>query len=182
VDTPTPVAKILAANHDRFLRFLERRVGRRDLAEEILQDAFVRGLARADTVQQSESAIAWFYRLLRNALVDHHRRQDSERRVLQAVANETDPAAPDEELMSTVCNCVDDLLVTLKPEYAQALRQVDMNGVAVTAFAEEAGITASNAGVRVHRARQALKRRVEESCGTCAEHACLDCQCKAAAT
>src|SRR5688500_16667925 len=78
--TPTPVAKILAANHDRFLRFLERRVGRRDLAEEILQDAFVRGLSRAETVQASESAIAWFYRLLRNALIDHHRRADSERR------------------------------------------------------------------------------------------------------
>jgi RNA polymerase sigma-70 factor (ECF subfamily) len=29
----------------------------------------------------------------------------------------------------------------------------------------------------VHRARQALRRRLEESCGTCAEHACLDCSC-----
>jgi len=181
VETPTPVARTLAANHDRFLRFLERRVGRRDLAEEILQDAFVRGLARADSIQQTESAIAWFYRLLRNALVDHHRRQDSERRALQAVASEAQPAVPlDEELMTTVCTCVDDLLGTLKPEYAQAIRQVDMHGASVTAFAEQIGITPGNAGVRIHRARQALKRRVEESCGTCAEHACLDCQCKAA--
>jgi RNA polymerase sigma-70 factor (ECF subfamily) len=60
VDTTPEIARTLAANHDRFLRFLERRVGRRDLAEEILQDAFVRGLARADSVQASESAIAWF--------------------------------------------------------------------------------------------------------------------------
>jgi RNA polymerase sigma factor (sigma-70 family) len=177
VDTTPEIAKTLAANHDRFLRFLERRVGGRDLAEEILQDAFVRGLARADSIQASESAIAWFYRLLRNALVDHHRRQDSERRALQAVASE--PTAPtDEELMSTVCDCVDDLLATLKPEYASAIRSVDMNDTTLTAFATDSGITPGNAAVRLHRARQALRKRVEESCGTCAEHACLDCECR----
>jgi RNA polymerase sigma-70 factor (ECF subfamily) len=179
----TRVAKILAANHERFLRFLERRVGRRDLAEEILQDAFVRGLARAGSVQDSESAIAWFYRLLRNALVDHHRHADSERRALQAVAaapGEPSPQ-PDEELMNTVCACVDDMLATLKPEYAQALRSVEMNGASVGAFAAEAGITPGNAAVRIHRARQALRRRVEESCGTCAVHACLNCDCQAQA-
>jgi RNA polymerase sigma-70 factor (ECF subfamily) len=176
VDTTPEIARTLAANHDRFLRFLERRVGRRDLAEEILQDAFVRGLARADSVEASESAIAWFYRLLRNALVDHHRRQDSERRALEAVARE--PLPEDPELMTTVCDCVDGLLATLKPEYAEAIRRVDMNGAALGDFAAETGITAGNAAVRVHRARQALKKRVEESCGTCAEHACLDCQCR----
>jgi RNA polymerase sigma factor (sigma-70 family) len=171
------IAKTLAANHDRFLRFLERRVGRRELAEELLQEAFVRGLTRADSVQASESAVAWFYRLLRNALVDHHRRQDSERRALQAVAAQpTEPT--DQELMNTVCACVDDLLGTLKPEYAQALRSVDMNGDSVSSFATEIGITPGNAAVRVHRARQAMRKRVQECCGTCAEHHCLDCECK----
>jgi RNA polymerase sigma factor (sigma-70 family) len=178
--TPTGVARTLAANHDRFLRFLERRVGRRDLAEEILQDAFVRGLSRADSVQSSETAVAWFYRLLRNALVDHHRHHHSEQRALQAVAVEPVAAVPqpDEELMNTVCDCVGDMLSTLKPEYARAIRAVDMDGASVGDFAVDTGISAGNAAVRVHRARQALRRRLEESCGTCAEHACLDCQCQ----
>jgi RNA polymerase sigma factor (sigma-70 family) len=180
VETSTRVASILAENHDRFLRFLERRVGRRDLAEEILQDAFVRGLARAETVQASESAVAWFYRLLRNALVDHHRHADSERRALQAVAaapGEPSPQ-PDEELMNTVCACVELMLGTLKPEYAGALRSVDLNGATIGAFAAEHGITSGNAAVRVHRARQALRRRLEESCGVCSVHACLNCDCQ----
>ena len=176
VDTTPEIAQTLAANHVRFLRFLERRVGSRDLAEEILQDAFVRGLARADSIQASESAIAWFYRLLRNALVDHHRHMDSERRALEAAARE--PVDVDGELMNTVCDCVDGLLATLKPEYAQAIRRVDMEGASVGEFAVATGITAGNAAVRVHRARQALRKRVEQSCGTCAEHACLDCECR----
>ena len=50
--------------------------------------------------------------------------------------------------------------------------------VTVTA---EAGLTANNAGVRVFRAREALRRQVARACGTCAEHGCLDCTCGAPA-
>jgi RNA polymerase sigma-70 factor (ECF subfamily) len=32
--------------------------------------------------------------------------------------------------------------------------------------------------VRLHRARAALKTRLEQSCGTCATHGCLDCTCR----
>ena len=44
--------------------------------------------------------------------------------------------------------------------------------------ATEAGISSSNAGVRVFRARQALRKQVARACGTCAEHGCLDCHCQ----
>ena len=69
---------------------------------------------------------------------------------------------------------------TLKPEYEAALREVDVEGTAVTAFAERHGLSPSNAGVRVFRARQALRQRVRQSCGTCAEHGCLNCTCPTA--
>jgi RNA polymerase sigma-70 factor (ECF subfamily) len=50
----------------------------------------------------------------------------------------------------------------------------------VKAYAEQKGLSSSNAAVRVFRAREALKKRVIESCGTCAEHGCVDCTCKRA--
>jgi RNA polymerase sigma-70 factor (ECF subfamily) len=67
--------------------------------------------------------------------------------------------------------------MTLKPEYAEALQRIDVEGMPVKAFAEDQGISASNAGVRVFRAREALRRQVVRSCGTCAEHGCVDCTC-----
>lgn len=45
--TRAPVAALLE-NQRAFLRYLERRVGDRALAEDILQDAFVKTLARPD--------------------------------------------------------------------------------------------------------------------------------------
>lgn len=43
--------------------------------------------------------------------------------------------------------------------------------------AKALGITTNNATVRLHRARRALKRELERSCGICATHGCLDCTC-----
>jgi RNA polymerase sigma-70 factor (ECF subfamily) len=57
-----------------------------------------------------------------------------------------------------------------------------MDGMPVKAFAEATGISPSNAGVRVFRAREALRKQVVRSCGTCAEHGCLDCTCGQAKT
>src|SRR5688572_3428779 len=77
-----PALATLVDNRTRFLAFLERRVGSRDIAEEILHQAYVRGMDRGGGLRDGESAIAWFYRLLRNALADHWRHGDAERRAL----------------------------------------------------------------------------------------------------
>ena len=168
--------KALVDNHQRFLAFLERRVGSRETAEDILQDGFVRALERADTLRSEESATAWFYRLLRNALVDHYRRRGAEDRALATAADEL-LLDDDTELRDTVCACVGELIGTLKPEYSTALRRVELDGQKVGDFARETGISASNASVRLHRAREALRQRVIESCGTCITHGCRDCEC-----
>ncbi len=171
------VVRALVDNHRQFLGFLERRVGSRATAEEILQAAFVKTLEKGGALRDGEGAVAWFYRLLRNALVDHYRRQAAEGRALEREARELTEAV-DPELKQVVCACVGELLPTLKPEYADILRQVDLEERGVVDVAREVGITANNAGVRLHRARVALKKQLERSCGTCASHGCLDCTCK----
>ncbi len=177
VRDPAAVA-VLVDNHRAFLRYLERRIGSREVAEDILQDAFVRNLDRLDALPD-EALVPWFYRVLRNALIDRIRRQGTEARALAAFAQELEAAeAPPPELAGEICACVGRLVLSLKPTYATALQAVDIDGTPVKAFAEAAGLTASNAGVRLFRAREALKRRVTESCGTCAEHGCVDCSCQ----
>ncbi len=176
---PHAVVEALVDNHRRFLAFLERRVGSRAVAEDLLQEAFVRGLERAPTLRRSEAATAWFYRVLRNALADYYRRQRVEARAIAAAAAEPPGSAggEDEELRRTICDCILALLDTLKPEYAVALRRVELDGLAVRRYAEEAGITPNNAAVRLHRARESLRQQVARSCATCADHGCEGCDC-----
>jgi RNA polymerase sigma factor (sigma-70 family) len=175
METPE-VVETLVANHRAFLGFVERRVGNRALAEEIVQDALVKTLDKVDQIE--ETAIGWFYRVLRNAIIDHQRRAAVQQRRNEALAAE--PVDEDEELRTEACRCVKELAATLKPEYATALQRIEIDGVSVKDYADEAGISSSNAGVRVFRAREALRKQVARACGTCAEHGCLDCHCKSA--
>ena len=170
--------QVLVENRHAFLRFLERRVGDRAAAEDILQDAFGKAVHRLDTLRDEESATAWFYRMLRNAVIDHYRRGDASRRALDAFAAELEQVDPGSEVHGAVCACVGRLASTLKPEYAEALKSIEVEGVPVSAFAEQQGISANNAAVRVHRARLALKKQVMSSCGACAERGCTDCGCR----
>lgn len=172
---PAAVVDTLVASHRDFLAYVERRVHDRALAEEIVQDALVRNLDKLGEIR--DSAVGWFYRVLHNAIVDHARRRAAADRRLAAVAAELEAGAEEPELRATVCRCVSRLASTLKPEYADALAQIDVGGTAVKDYAAQSGITATNAGVRVFRAREALRKQVVRACGTCAEHGCVDCTC-----
>jgi len=175
---PPGVLQALLSNHRQFLAFLERRTGSRADAEDILQAAFVRGIEKAAGLRDDESAVAWFYRLLRNALTDHYRRRGAEDRAVARAQREGTLEPDDVDLHREVCRCVTELLPTLKPEYADIIRQVELEELPVAEAADRAGITPNNASVRLHRARQALLREVQRSCRTCATHGCLDCTCK----
>jgi len=177
---PAPVATLLE-NHRAFLRYLERRIGDRALAEDILQEAFAKVVARPGQAPADESVIPWFYRTLRNAAIDQFRRRGAADRAYEAFARELEThAAPTAEMEAEICACVSRLAATLKPEYAEALASIDVAGTPVKVFAQRKGLSSSNAGVRVFRAREALKKRVTDSCGTCAEHGCVNCTCKRA--
>ena len=180
VEHPGPVATLLE-NHQAFLQYLARRVGDRALAEDILQEAFAKVVARPEQAPADESVIPWFYRTLRNAAIDQFRRRGAADRAYEAFARELDThEVPTTDMEAEICACVSRLAATLKPEYAEALEAIEVAGTPVKTFAEQKGLSSSNAGVRVFRAREALKKRVTESCGTCAEHGCFNCTCKRA--
>jgi RNA polymerase sigma factor (sigma-70 family) len=173
----------LILQRGKFLQFLRSRVDTVSTAEDILQNAYVRAMEKSSTLHNDESAVAWFYRILRNAVIDHYRHRAAEDRALDRWAQDlidldllTQPA-PDQETHNIVCRCIEQVLSTLKPQYNDILRRIDLGGSTLEAFAKSADITPGNAAVRVHRARHALKKRLALTCGTCAEHRCVDCTC-----
>lgn len=172
------VQRLLVENHRAFLGFLERRLGQRELAEDLLQEAFTKALPRLETLRDDEAVTAWFYRTLRNAVIDHHRRTQASDRALERLVSELETEElPPGPFREEACRCVLHLAETLRPNYAQALQRIEVDGLSVKAFAAEQGISENNAAARISRARKALRGQLSVSCGTCAEHGCLDCTC-----
>ena len=112
-------------------------------------------------------------------MIDHYRHRSTTARALETLGREfADRQEPNALMREEICQCVAGLLAELKPEYRDALTLVDLEDRKLTDLARQAGISAENAAVRVHRARKALRRKVEEACGTCAVHGCVDCHCE----
>jgi RNA polymerase sigma factor (sigma-70 family) len=174
---PTEAIANLVLQRSQFLRFVQRRVESPATAEDIIQSAYIRAIEQAPTLREQESAAAWFYRILRNAVIDHYRHRAAEDRALERWAQDLTEAAPDPQTHEIVCECITEAILTMKPAYSEILRSVDLADTTLDTFAKKVGITAGNAAVRIHRARQALKKQLTQICGTCAKHGCINCTC-----
>src|ERR1035437_9016197 len=115
----------IAAQHAKFLSFLSARVEDRDAAEDILQSAYLKAVEHGSEIRDHESTVAWFYRILRNAITDHYRKEVARTRAHDAFAAEA-PASYQLEIAQTVCACIGDVIHDLKSEYSTAIEQVDL--------------------------------------------------------
>lgn len=177
------LALSLNAQRSAFKAFLVARVGNEADAEDILQNGILKALQRGEDLQDDAKLEAWFYRLLRNAIIDFYRTRAATRRWNEVLASSVD--ALDEHVNNAppgwsaqLCGCLAGVAATLKPQQAELIRLVDLNGVPVQSAAASLGLSANNASVILHRARRNLREKLEAFCGACAEGACLDCECE----
>jgi RNA polymerase sigma-70 factor (ECF subfamily) len=175
----------LVEAHRDFLGFLRRRLGSREEAEEVLQRFSVRALEHASELRDVRTVRGWLGRILATTIVDHQRR--TIRRRSREIAMEEEALervshaiAPDLEVDSVVCDCLYKLLPTLKPGYADMIWRADILGEPRDRIVASLGTTLNNVTVRLHRGRQALRKRLEETCLTCPVHGFLDCRCNEA--
>jgi RNA polymerase sigma-70 factor (ECF subfamily) len=182
-DADRLVARLLDGRQ-RFLDYVRRRVDDPELAADVVQDSLLRAVQAAPGLRDDARLIPWFYRVLQNAVVDAYRRRAAERERLTGLGErdaDALPAAPVlGESAAALCACFRPLLATLQPAYAGLIDALDLRGEPPATAAARLGITPNTLKVRHHRARRALRRRLEETCRVCAEHHCLDCSCRAA--
>ena len=167
----------LAERHARFLQFLRPKVGDAATAEDILQAAYVKAIEHGSELREEESSVAWFYRILRNAVTDHYRKNAVRARTMEQMGREWNEAY-EPELKDEACACIKEVIHDLKPEYRAAIETVDLADKSIEDFAQAEKTTPNNAYVRLHRARKAVAQKLTAVCGTCATHGCVDCTCR----
>lgn len=176
------VLQQLLAHESDFRAFVRRRLADDAMTEDVLQQSLMRVVERQHTLKQSENVVGWFYRILRNAIVDVYRSRAAESKKTDTFLHELITAGEDktpalDELRPTVCACLQQLLPNIRPAYAELIQRVDLQGQSLAAVAQELNVTPNNLTVRLHRARQALRTSLEKSCGLCTKHGCLNCTC-----
>ena len=160
-----------------FLGYLRRRLGSLDEAEDALQDFSLKVIRAARSVDQDDKINAWLGQILRHTLIDHYRRRAVRHRTETAYAQELCIAedAPEAEAGHGPCQCLHSALPRLRPDHAEILRRADLEEEPRARIAADLGLTINTLNVRLHRARQALRVELENSCAACGTGNFQDC-------
>lgn len=178
--TPEITAALTDYYHE-FRRYLVRRVGDPTTAEDVLQTFCVRVINSGTVLRNSESVLAWLYTVLRSVMTDYYRGEAARRRREDSYMQDRmilDEGQIDLGHEKSICSCLRSLVPALRPDYAEILERIDLSDEPREQAAENLGITPSNARVRLHRARQALRVSLAAFCTDCSEGRFDDCTCE----
>lgn len=164
---------------DVLFRYAVVRVGRRETAEDLVQETLLAGLGAQERFAGESSEETWLIAILRRKIVDHFRKQGRRREV-----SAEEPAGPasspfdshghwsrlparwprnpsetleDAEFRKVFEECLSKLPASLGNAFC--LRELD--GEDTEKICKALEITATNLGVRLYRARVALRRCLE---------------------
>ena len=147
------LAAIFEAEESGLLRYAIGLVGRRTVAEELVQEAFLRLHQVREEVLNPR---AWLYRSLRNLALNHlrDRRDESELHETTAAAEEALPA----ELLgrSEAVGHVRLLLAEMETEDRELIRLKYHEGLKYDEIARRTGLSVGNVGYRLHHLLKGL--------------------------
>ena len=147
--------------HEQELRgFLIGQLHDSQLANDLLQDTFVKALTEGSRFCQLDNARAWLFRVTRNRLIDYHRT----RKQTTDVPAHFSQHPPEDEPVVNLAQCLPRALGELSEEDSEAIRLCDLDGMHQQNYADHLGISLAGAKSRLQRARKRLKQHLNEVC------------------
>jgi RNA polymerase sigma-70 factor (ECF subfamily) len=147
--------------YERELRgFLHSRVRNPDLAEDLLQDVFLKALAENNRFCTLDNTRAWLFRVTRNRLIDYYRTRHIHEEVPDQLADEQPVEAP----VVHLSQCLPSALEQLSAKDREVIEHCDLDGMSQAEYAQRKGLTLAGAKSRIQRARKRLREALRESC------------------
>lgn len=145
------------------LQFIRRRVPDEMVADDLLQDVYVKIHTRIDTLYDEARLQAWVYQIARNAIYDYYRSQRPTQEVSDDLVRPDDiEDAEDAEIK--LARGLREMLRCLPDEYREALILTDLEGLTQQELAQRLGLSLSGAKSRVQRARKMLRDALLDCC------------------
>lgn len=147
---------LFAAHQDGLLRYLSRAVGGRDTARDLSQDVFIRMSSSAVLPATADQQRAWIFRIARNLVIDHHRRQQHRRTERLA----TDPVGPTGVAAADTAAIVNQALSRLDADARDVFLMREVSGLSYVEIANACQLTPDAVRSRIHRTRLELRAQL----------------------
>jgi RNA polymerase sigma-70 factor (ECF subfamily) len=143
--------------HRELYGFVYPRVKDKVVAEDIVQDVFIRAHTKSAQLRDVKKIVGWIYQIARNAITDHYRQQSREIKPVNV-----DWESNNHEYNECVGECLKIMMATLPDKYRKALELIEIDGLSQHDLAERLDISYSGARSRVQRARKMLREKMDE--------------------
>jgi len=141
--------------------FILGRISDPDMAEDILQDVYLKIHSNIDSVHDSEKLESWIYQITRNTIIDYYRRARPEDELSESL-----PALQEDEpdAIADLAASVHEMFNCIPEKDRRALTLTEIQGLTQAEMADQLGLTLSGAKSRVQRARRKLKDAFLDCC------------------
>lgn len=145
---------------DELRNFLLSKVLNSAVAEDLLQDVFVKALAKRSDFCELDNTRAWLYKVTKNRLIDYQRTHKAHEEVDEHHPEPNIDKAP----IVNLSKCLPTALKRLTKDDKHIIEQCDLEGQNQADFAEQNGLTLVAAKSRIQRARKRLKIELHIAC------------------
>ncbi len=154
--------------YDPVRKFIMAYVKDEWVADDLIQETFIRAQKNLDSLKDSSKMSSWIFRIAHNLCHDHFRlskKSSSNKRTFQQEIVTFKEAVVQKELeQQQMGECVQDKMDLLPPDYRLVLILSDIMAFSHKEIAEIMAISVSNVKVRIHRARKKFRAILEEHC------------------
>jgi RNA polymerase sigma-70 factor (ECF subfamily) len=159
--------RVYAAFHARLFNFLARLSRRRDVAEDLVEETWLRVVTHAPRLRDDTRLAPWLFAIARNLYVSYCRSRALDYDVLAGVHLWSAPplaASPFEVAAAgELQQRVEAALATMPGTYREALLLVALEGLTPAEAADVCGVKPETMRQRLKRARALLARRLDAS-------------------
>lgn len=158
------------AHEAELRRYIQQQVNHAEIAEDIVQEAFLRAMQQGEKFCVVDNQRAWLFQVCKHILVDYWRKQrpvvslDDNTQQEDFINTLLIEALPDEAVTDLI-DCIEPTLCTLPTADQAILRACDLNHQTLKLFAQEHQISLPAAKSRLLRARSKLRRTLIARCG-----------------
>lgn len=180
-DTSVDFRQIHDIYRPKILRYLTRLVGKPE-AEDLTQTVFVKISEGLKNFRGEASLSTWIYRIATNAAVDRLRSQSTQRAVAVPLpapsisednvdadkhdvsADEGTPSVDTDVIRVEMNECIKQFIDYLPKGYRTVIVLSDIEGFKNNEIADILDVSLDTVKIRLHRARQQLKKELEAGC------------------
>jgi RNA polymerase sigma-70 factor, ECF subfamily len=148
--------------HSQIKQFALKYTHNEDIADDILQEVFIKIHTHIETLKDEKKLQTWLYQIARHTIYDHYRQQKH----IVALPDTFDvpEEQEQEDIEQTLLPSITAMVDRLPEPYREAIILTEYEGRTQKELAEYLGISLSGAKSRVQRAREKLKIMLLECC------------------